>query len=90
MERLALTLSVALGIISIATIVFYAGYNFRTLQALRKTAHELSNWKQGLFDLLDLRYIRKDLFEEKMDRIEVTLKEIRENMERRNHSRVRE
>lgn len=90
MERLALTLSVALGIVSIATIVFYAGYNFRTLQALRKTAHELSNWKQGLFDLLDLRYIRKDLFEEKMDRIEVTLKEIRENMERRNHSRVRE
>jgi len=84
MERFSLALSIVLGIISISTIIFYIGYNFRTLESLRKTAHELSNWKQGLFDLMDVRYIRKDMFDEKMDRIEESLIEIKENMERRN------
>lgn len=83
MEKLSLAISVALGVISIATIVFYAGYNFRTLQVLRKTIHELNNWKQGLMDLLDNKYVRNDLFELKLNNIQDKVTEIYEMLDKR-------
>lgn len=87
MERFNLIISVTLGIISLATVIFYAGYTYRTLQSLRTTAHALNVWRQNLTNDLDTRYIRRDVFDEKFSSMVADIQEIKNNMERRNKSR---
>lgn len=69
MEKIILIISIVGGIITIGTVIFYTGYNFRILSSLNKTSDELSVWKTGLIEILDKRYIRNDIFEEVMSRI---------------------
>jgi hypothetical protein len=82
-ERIALIISMLLGIISVATVVFYAGYNFKTLQGLRKTMHELNVWRQDLMVILDTRYVRADVFGIKLDRIDEQVTDIHKILEQR-------
>ena len=80
-------ISVVVGLVSLSTIIFYAGYNFRTVGMLRKTVHELNAWKQNLLNDLEVRFVRKDIFEEKLTNIDEKLDEIKNNMERRGRPR---
>jgi len=83
MDKLSSTITIALGLASLLTIGINIGYNWRTMTALRKTVHELNTWKQGLFDTLDVRFIRKEMFDEKLNNIANDVAEIKNHMERR-------
>jgi len=87
MEKFNLIISITLGIISLSTVIFYAGYTYRTLQSLRTIAHGLNLWRQNLTNDLDERYLRKDIFTEKFNPMIEDIKEIKDNMERRARAR---
>ena len=90
LSRLEQVLLLILNIATISGLLINYGYQKRTNEAMRKTVHELNAWKQNLFNELDNRFIRKDLFVErwnslceKFEMLAASIDEVKDNMERR-------
>lgn len=63
-------------IAALVGVIFYTGYHFRTLQSLRKHAHEVNEWRNVLPKQLIEEFVTRREFEKESKEVGKKLDEI--------------